>query len=268
MGKIELRAPKRKQPVWKIFKPIVKLFYNAKVRVIADEVPEKSIIAAIHSAKRGPMVYECCYPRFHATWGAHEMLGGYKSRFKYLRDVLYVQKMHKKKFPSTLKAGFEALFSIFFYRGMKVLPTYTDNRLKSTIQVSMDALDQNMSVMIFPEDSNKGYFNEMTGAFPGFIMLAEQYFKRTGEDVPIVPVHYQKKTGELLIGHPLYVQELKASVEGGLTRQQLADIFKDEINGLYRKYILGDETVVLLGEQRSARIKAEKEAQEKATQTE
>lgn len=261
MSKIELRKPKRKQPVWKVVKPIVKLFFNAKVRVIADEVPEKSIIAAIHSAKRGPMVYECNYPRFHATWGAHQMMGNYKSRFKYLRNVLYIQKMHKNKFSATFKAAFEALFSIFFYRGMKVLPTYPDNRLKATLQVSMEALDQNMSVMVFPEDSNKGYFNEMTGAFPGFVMLAEQYFRKTGEDLPIVPVHYQKKTGELLIGYPLYIQELKASVEGGLNKQQVADIFKDEINALYRKYILGDETAVLLGEQRAARIKAEKEAQ-------
>ncbi len=253
--KIELRPPKRKQPVWKIVKPIVKLFFNAKVRVIADEVPEKSIIAAIHSAKRGPMVYECCYPRFHASWGAHEMMGNYKSRFKYLRNVLYIQKMHKNKFSATIKAAFEALFSLFFYRGMKILPTYPDNRLKSTIQVSMDALDQNMSVMIYPEDSNDGYFNEMTAAFPGFIMLAEQYFKKTGEDVPIVPVHYQRKTNEIIIGYPLYVQELKKSMQGGGTRQQVADIFKEEVNGLYRKYILGDDSVVLLGEERAAKLK-------------
>jgi hypothetical protein len=261
MSKIELRKPKRKQPVWKVVKPIVKLFFNAKVRIIADEVPEKSIIAAIHSAKRGPMVYECNYPRFHATWGAYQMMGNYKSRFNYLRNVLYIQKMHKNKFSATLKAAFEALFSIYFYRGIKVLPTYQDNRLKSTLQVSMEALDQNMSVMVFPEDSNKGYFNEMTAAFPGFVMLAEQYYKRTGEDLPIMPVHYQRKTGELLIGHPLYIQELKASVEGGLNKQQVADIFKDEINALYRKYILGDKTAVLRGEIRAARIKEEKEAQ-------
>ena len=50
------------------------------------------------------MVYEFSFPIKHATWGAYQMLGSYKMRFKYLRDVLYMQKNGLKKGKATFKA--------------------------------------------------------------------------------------------------------------------------------------------------------------------
>ena len=37
--------------------------------------------------------------------------------------------------------------------------------------------DEFNAILVFPEDSNKGYFDIMTSFFPGFVMLSEQYYK-------------------------------------------------------------------------------------------
>ena len=234
----EFKLPSRRQPIFKFFsaiffKPLFKVKRESKI----ENLPDKAIIASIHAAKTGPMSLTQSYPKFSAMWGHHAMLGSYKDRFHYLRDVLYVQKMHKNKFFSTIKATYEAFFSIFIYKGMKVIGTYTDMRLLSTIRNSMSVLDQNASVIIYPEDSSEGYFDEIKSAFSGFVMLASLYYKKTGEDVPVIPAYISRKRGrkKLLIGEPRYVHELELE---GKTKEEIADIIKEDINELYRNYLV------------------------------
>lgn len=231
---IKWSVPKRKQPVWRFVKPIMRPFCKLKqLEFLGEEFPDKCIIVANHNNKKGPMLYELNLPIFHITWGAYQMLGSYRDRYLYLRNVLYIQKNGVNKVKATLKASFEALFSKFFYKGMKVLPSYPDARLRKTLQYSIDTLDANNAIMVFPEDSGKGYFDEMVKFFPGFVMLAEQYYKKTGEDVPVFPMYWGRKKNKIVVGKPLYVNEM---AKDGLDRYQIAEKFKEEINTLYRDH--------------------------------
>lgn len=228
---IKWSMPKKRQPIWRVFKWVFHpVFYVKNVEYLGEKLPEKCIIIANHNNKKGPMVYEFSLPIRHVTWGAHQMLGGYKMRFRYLRDVLYIQKNGVKKWKATLKAGFESIFSIYTYRGMKVIPTFPDARLRRTLQYSMQCLDAGMAISMFPEDSNEGYFDEMKHFFSGFVMLAEQYYKKTGEDVPVFPVYYGRKKKKIVVGKPVYVQEL---AKQGLKRDEIAEKCRLEVNALY-----------------------------------
>ena len=228
---IKWKVPKKRQPVWGVFKWFFKPFFSVKkVEFLGEKFPKKCIIISNHHNKRGPMVYELCLPVKHATWGAYQMLGSYKMRFRYLRDVLYIQKNGMKKGKATFKALFEACFSLWVYRGMKILPSFPDARFRKTLQYSMQCLDAGFAVSMYPEDSNQGYFEEMTHFFPGFVMLSEQYFKKYGEDLPVFPMYYSKKKKKIVVGNPLYVQDF---VKQGLNRDEIAEKFRLEINQLY-----------------------------------
>lgn len=228
----EIETPKRRQPVFSIVKKILRIFMRVKLEVRCGELPECAIILSNHAAKSGPLAFELYYPWFHATWGAHEMLGGYGSRFRYLRDVFYIQKQGKGRLSATVRAAFEALFSKMFYKGIKILPTYTDMRFLYTVRNSMRVLSEGMSLLIFPENSSAGYFDELTEAFPGFVMLAEQYLNKTGVDIPIIPAYYHKKSGRLIVEAPEYVGRL---LENGMKRKEIAEYFKERINEIYRR---------------------------------
>ena len=231
---IKWSLPKKRQPVWRVFKWIFRPFFLIKkVEFLGEEFPKKCIIISNHNNKKGPMVYEFSFPVRHATWGAYQMLGSYKMRFRYLRDILYIQKNGLGKCKATLKAGFESIFSIYTYRGMKVIPSYPDARFRKTLQYSMQCLDNDIAVSMYPEDSWEGYFDEMTHFFPGFVMLAEQYYKKTGEDVPVFPAYYGRKKKKIVVGKPLYVQDF---VKQGLKRDEIAEKFRLEVNQLYRDH--------------------------------
>ncbi|MBE7089080.1 MAG: hypothetical protein E7370_06190 [Clostridiales bacterium] len=231
--------PKRKQPVWRVVAPIFKIFYKKpEIVYLGKKLEEPCIMVANHAAKRGPMVYELYMPIFNAKWGAGEMLGNYKSRFTYLRDIFYIKKRGFGKFRATIKAGFEALFNLYLYKGMKFLGTYPDARLMKTISNSVEVLKDGTSILIFPENSNEGYKDIPTEFFPGFVMLAESYYRKTKTDLPIYPCYYSVKHNVIVYGEPCYVQDL---VKQGLDRYQIAEEFRKKVVALYTDYILTDE---------------------------
>lgn len=64
-------------------------------------------------------------------------------------------------------------------------------------------------------------------------MLAEQYYKKTGEDLPIFPMYYGRNKNKIVVGKPLYVQNL---AKQGLNRDKIAQRFCEEVNNLYCNY--------------------------------
>jgi hypothetical protein len=145
--------------------------------------------------------------------------------------------MHKNKFVATVKPIYEAFFAKYLYKGMKFLGTYTDMRFLHTVRNSMQVLDSNASIIVYPEDSSEGYFDEVRSAFPGFVMLAETYYRKRGEDVPVIPAYISMKKKRFIVGEPKYVHAMQKE---GLSRQEIADKMKDEINALYQHFIVTD----------------------------
>lgn len=233
----------RKQPFFTVVKGILRPFFRKPRQIIdlAGEIDPRSIIVANHSAKFGPLLLEMYFPVKHCLWGAGEMLGGYKSRFHYLRDVFYMQKRGFRKASATFSAAFEALFSPLIYRGLRVLPTFRDGKLLPTINKSCDALDANLPVMIFPENSDDGYFDVMREFFPGFVLLSQVYRRRTGIDVPVYPVYYHIKKRILVIGEPCFVGPM---LDSGLDRHEVAEIFRNKVNDLYHTYVENEPTLI------------------------
>ena len=229
----------RRQPVWKCFSGILRLFIRKpKIINLAGELPEKAIYVANHSAMDGPVAYNLYLPAKVAPWGAYPMLGSYKERYRYLRDVYFIQKRHKNKAAATILAGLEALVSKYIYKGLNVLPSYNDTRFITTIRKSLKALEEKVSVLIFPENSNDGYHEILKGFFAGFVELARCFKLRNHEDVPIVPVYYHRKKKVMVIGKPSVLTDY---TDKGMNRQQIAASFCQQVNELFLKYIKGVE---------------------------
>lgn len=230
-----------KQPVWKVTSKFLKVFFKKpKIISLTGEIKSNALYLANHSAMMGPLVYNLHFPTPVAPWGAHPMLEGYKSRYRYLKEVYFIQKRHMKKVPASILASFEAFFSIFFYRGMKVIPSYADDRLLTTLRKSIKTLDENRAVMIFPEDSDKGYHEILTKFWGGFIVLAKAYKRQKGVDLPIYPVYYHSKKKVIIIGKPSTLSEYQAD---GLNKTQIAEKYCNQVNELFTNYVENDKYV-------------------------
>lgn len=226
---------KKGQPVWGCVSRFLRLFFKKPTIVSLSGEPEsKAIYVANHSAMFGPLVYNLHLPVETAAWGAYPMLGNYKQRYLYLKNVYFIQKRHKSKLSATILALFEAFFAPFFYKGLRVLPSYNDTRFIATIRKSMQMLDNNISVIIYPENSTTGYHEQMTDFFAGFVELAKYYRKKHSEDIPIYPVYYHRPKKVMVIGEPQYLSDY---INQGLTRNEIAGEFCKQVNDLFLHYI-------------------------------
>ena len=250
-------VPKGRNWFYALVRPFMPFIFKKPETInLAGEIPDKHIVVVNHSAKSGPAALNIRYPKTTCKWGAYQMFGNFQSRKAYLRDILYIQKCHM---PPGRKTSFKAWLlghlNPGIYKGMRMMPTYPDARFTNTLRQSCKVLDANLGVMIFPENSNDGYHEVLTEFFPGFVMLAEKYYRAKGEDVPVIPAYYHVKKRVQIIGKPMYVQDY---VKQGMNREEIAKVFCDAVNQLFYDYV--QDYVTPTKAERKAKAKAAKKA--------
>lgn len=216
--------------VTKIFKIFKKEPYIYNLN--EEELDKNAIIISNHSAASGPLTISLYFPIFFVPWGTHEMTEKYSARWKYLYHIFYRQKLGYNKFKSFILATLFGIISKMLYKGMQLIPTYGDLRLRNTIELSKRYLDKGTSVLIFPEDSDSGYHEVLLKYNSGFVYLSEYYYKKTNKDLPIYPIYFHKFSNALIIGKKSYINPL---VEKGMDKYQIADYYKDITNDLSLK---------------------------------
>lgn len=167
------------------------------------------------------------------------MTENYFRRWSYLYHIFYRKKIGYNKVLSLILATLFAIISKRLYKGMQLIPTYPDIRLRRTINNSIKVLEKDLSVLIFPEDSNSGYHEVLLKYNTGFVYLANSYYKKHKVDIPIYPMYFHKKSNSIIIGKKEFIKPLKDS---GLNKEDIANYFKDITNNLAIKlFKINDE---------------------------
>lgn len=195
----------------------------------AESIKGPAIFIANHSGAAGPMDLSIFFPYPFVPWGAHEMRGNYKMRWKYSYHVFYRQKLKYSKVRSFILATFLAAVNAFLYKNMHLIPTYQDIRFTKSLRDSVAYLEDGIPILIFPEDSTDGYDDQIKKFNGGIVVLADYLYKHRRINIPIYPVYYSKSKGVIEIGKPEYFGRLVAR---GYTREEIADILRVILNNL------------------------------------
>ncbi len=217
------------------FKSFLSIFVRRpKVINLGDDLLTNAIYISNHSGATGPVTHELYLDVPFYAWGTNEMCFSVRERWNYLLHVYYHQKKHLNYFLSFLASIFALPATTIFYKGMGILPTYMDARLFPTMKKSMSILKNGNSILIFPEDSSQGYFEELTYYYRGFVMLARLYERSQKEEMPIVAMYLNKKQNTLVIDKPKYLSEFN---DMDMTDDEISEWFKDRTNQLNKEYI-------------------------------
>ena len=96
----------------------------------------------------------------------------------------------------------------------------------------MQCLDEDVSVIIFPENSDEGYSELPEQFHRGFLLAAKLYLSTRGEDIPIYPTYYSPAQNKAFIGEPLYYGEMART----MTEDDMCDEFVRRIRMLAGRY--------------------------------
>ena len=229
MGHDTNRPVKRGKGWFRFMKSLtVKRYKKPRFVYLGEEIGTGGIILSNHEGTDSPMSLELWLDKPLRFWGAHEMNSGVVKMYQYQSRVYYHEKKHWNLHLARLFCLIASPITNLFYRGLNLISTYRDTRFRRTIRESMDALKEGYNIVIFPEDSAKGYLEELEGFFAGFVLLAEAC-KKKGMDLPIYVTYFRKKDLTYIIDKPILYSELCGE---GVAKEDIARRLVERCNEL------------------------------------
>ena len=200
----------RRKAWFRFLKKIMRIFIKKTDFVyLGEEICDGSIILSNHVGTAAPLAWELYGNVNFRFWGAHEMNSGLRSLYRYQTRVFYHEKKHWNLYLARLFCLIASPLTVLFYKGLNLISIYSDVRFTKTLRESVSTLENKESIVIFPEDSTKGYLDVLDGFHAGFTLLAERCLKK-GMDVPIYVAYYQKESKTYLVDKPVMLSELFA----------------------------------------------------------
>ena len=146
------------------------------------------------------------------------MMGRSRDVRAYLYENTFSKKTFLPVFVRRLLARLMGWLSVNVMCGLNSIPVYRDSpmKLRMTLRKSIEALENGDNLMIFPEHPDgkyvKGSVSELS---PGFLMLAEAWWKRSGRKLRIMPVYANRTKRTFTFG-----DEIRYEPENGYAAEQ------------------------------------------------
>lgn len=215
-------------PLYKFIKFLVRLFYP-KTRVEGAELlpDEPAIIVGNHAQMNGPIACELYFPGKRYIWCAGQMM-----HLKEVPDYAYQDfwsgKPRAVRWFYRLLSYLIAPLSVCVFNNANTIGVYRDSRILSTFRDTVGRLQEGASVIIFPEHDQP--HNHIVCDFQDkFIDVARLYYKRSGREVPFVPLYVAPDLKTLYIGKPI---RFNANAPKEEERRRICEYLMDEITAM------------------------------------
>ena len=218
---IQKEAGTKEKLVTKIVIGILRPF-NRHRMVNLDHIREDKenpiVFLGNHAEIYGPIASALCFPVPVRFWVISHMMGRSRDVRAYLYENTFSKKTFLPVFVRKLLARLMGWLSVNIMCGLNAIPVYRDSpmKLRMTLRKSVEALENGDNLMIFPEHPDgkyvKGSVSELS---PGFLMLAEAWWKRSGKKLRIMPVFANRDERTFTFG-----EEIRYEPENGYAAEQ------------------------------------------------
>ena len=166
--------------------------------------PENPIVfLGNHAEIYGPIASALCFPVPVRFWVISKMMFRKQDVRAYLYENTFSKKTYLPVFVRKLLAWYLGWLSVNVMNALRAIPVYRDSpmKLRQTLRQSTEALENGENLMIFPEHPEgkyvKGGISELS---PGFLMLAEAWWKKSGKKLRIMPVFANREKRTFTFG--------------------------------------------------------------------
>lgn len=229
-GTVMAKKEKQRRKWW--FRLLLRLmrgrYKKPRFIYLGEEISEGGVILSNHEGTDAPLSLEMYSGKKLTMWGAWEMNSGLVSMYKYQTRVYYHEKKHWNLHLARLFCLIASPLTNLFYKGLGLISTYRDGRFLRTIRESVQAIEKGENIVIFPEDSAKGYLPELEGFYAGFATFAEACLRK-GIDLPIFVAYFKKKEKQYIIDKPVRYSEL---CKNGESKEDIAKRLVERCNEL------------------------------------
>lgn len=225
----EVKKKAKRKLYFRALKRIMKIRYKKPEFVyLGDEFVNGALILSNHEGTDAPMALEIYCDKPIRMWGSYEMNSDVVKLYKYQTKIYYHEKKHWNIHLARLFCLIASPITRLFYAGFDLISVYRDTRLIKTLRESVRAIESGDNIVVFPEDSTKGYLAELEGFHEGFVLLAELCLRR-GIDLPIYVSYFRKSDNTYIFDVPVRFSELSEKYK---SREEIAKHLCNRCNEL------------------------------------
>lgn len=196
--------------------------FNRHKMVNLDHIKEDPgnpiVFLGNHAEIYGPIASALCFPVDVRFWVINMMMFDPKQVRAYMYENTFSKKTFLPVFMRKMIARNLGWVSVNVMNSLRAIAVYRDSpmKLRQTLRESVEALDHGENLMIFPEHPEGKYEKGGVSEFsPGFLMLAEAWWKKSGKKLRILPVYANREARTFTFG-----DEIVYEPENGFAAEQ------------------------------------------------
>ena len=175
--------------------------YNKDHIVTDDDNP--LVFLCNHGEFYGPMACKIYIPVPIRAWANSTMMFDKKSVTEYIYENTTSRQEGMPEFEKRLLARMAAWLSVNVMGQLECIPVYKESplKLRETFRLTLEAMETGDNILIFPENPEHKYPREGIGDLsPGFVMLANIYWKRKKKKLRMLPMYADKTHRSITFG--------------------------------------------------------------------
>lgn len=222
---------KKKPGFYKFLRFSISLFFKKREFIGTENIPkEASIIVGNHSQLYGPLTSEMYFPTKKYTWCISNVMEKEAAQ-KYIYTDFWSKKSIITRPLFKLLSYIVVPLSVYIFNRADTIPVYKDARILKTYKITMEALEEEANVVIFPESCVE--YNDIINEFQDkFIDVARLYYKKTGKELSFVPMYNAVRLKKVVFGKPI---KYDPNIEMDIQREMICKYLKEEITRLAKE---------------------------------
>ena len=238
VGVMPKKGTKKVSTAYRVIYAVVHFLYPKTAARGIENLPDTPVVyVGNHAQTNGPLVAEFYMPRPRKTWCIGEMMDKNTVAEYAFRDFWSFKPRWQHWFWKIVARLITPL-AVCLFNNAECIGVYHDARVMNTFRETIATLEEGKDVVIFPEENVKN--NHIVYHFQdGFVSLAKLYKRRTGRDLPFVPMYVCPALHSVYFGKPVYA-DIKAPADA--ERARVCDVLSRAITEMAEA--LPEHTVV------------------------
>ncbi|MGA2503510.1 MAG: 1-acyl-sn-glycerol-3-phosphate acyltransferase [Anaerolineales bacterium] len=223
-----------KDSLYQFIAGVIDLFLWGGKLIGEENLPRRgpAVFIANHLDATGPIAAACSIPlRFH-PWVIADMMDKDLAPI-WLQSDFVERQLHLTPPISRWVARALCRISVPLFYSLGCIPVYANDyeRMRETLEMSMNVLREGKFLLVFPEDYRlpKDPVTKMQPFQHSFVRVGERYYAETGERLEFYPLTIHG-SGNLVVGKPVVFNPLN---QVGVERRRLKELMEDTITCMY-----------------------------------
>ena len=222
---------KKKSWFYRFAVVIIRIFYRKRKFQGLENIPnEHVIIIGNHAQIHGPLTSQLFFRDYKYIWCIGQMTK-MKEVPEYAYKDFWIYKPKYIRWYYKILSYLIAPICSYALSRSDVIPVYKDNRIRKTISMTIEKLNDGAKVIIFPEKHT--LYNEIINEFQtGFVDIAKLYYRKYNVEISFVPMYNAAELKTIVFGKPI---KYDSALDIETQRESVCDYLKEEITRIAKE---------------------------------